>query len=72
MEGTVRVADGREPFKPQTVLLRQSRAVGQGREPPQAERARFGASIKRRILERRLSETSRVSEAAFRRKSGKG
>ena len=45
MEGTVRLADGRKPFKVQTVLLHWSRAVGVGRDPPQADRARSRASI---------------------------
>jgi len=45
MEGTVRLADGRKPFKPQTVLLHWSRVVGVGRDPPQADRARSRASI---------------------------
>jgi len=39
------MVDGRKPFKPQTVLLHWSRAVGLGRDPPQADRARSRARI---------------------------
>jgi hypothetical protein len=71
MEGTVRFGGWEEPFKPQTVLLRWSRAVGLGRDPPQAERARWRASIKRGVfwngeLARRLA----CRRAVFRRKWG--
>ena len=55
MEGTVRLADRKKPFKPQTVLFALEPRRGKRRHPalPGLEQTKaFGASIKRWIFEK--------------------